>query len=242
MYPIAKFKKHAEASAEEKQPEKVQEPTDIQIFVLSYDDHSYTASKQYYSKYLWATLLMIPNATKNNPIFENYVYKHYDTFIKPLVTKKYVGFLSYKAHLKINMARLDKYIQESKFLKHDATFFFTSYAKMNSNCHPEFLNIWRDVVEKDLGPSRNYFACYCNFWCCKKEVMQAYVDYFHKILPKLLSHDKIYSDAKYNTGRLRPEQLMDLCSYPHYTHIPFILERIPNAWCTKMNLTVNYKY
>jgi hypothetical protein len=218
----------------------IQEPDDIIIFVLSYNDSSFEIAKTEFSKYSWAKPLLLQNATENNPLYENIVYKNFDTIIKPLSKGfKYIGFLSYKARKKIHVESLNSYIIAKTYSKYDASFFWTG-SLMNFNPHPNFQEIWRDCLEIKVGAAKTIKSCYGNFWCAKLSLMENYSKYLiTTILPSLLKHPKIYTDAHYR-NQMNESDLIKLASYPYHTHIPFILERVPNAWCTMNNLKICY--
>ena len=217
--------------------EQSSEPINIQIFVLAYTPETLDIAKRKFT-YAWAHPLLLPNAQKDNPIFENMIYDQYETLIKPLVRSKYVGFLSYKADTKMNINKLDEYLRQEKYLKYDVSMFISGY-RMTSNPHPYFQTIWRDVLQKELGPAKDHYACYCNFWCLKSQLLKLYVSFFKSMLPKLMSHPKILENAYYTSGRLSTRQLLAIGSKPYYTHVPFVLERVPYAWASSLKLTIN---
>jgi hypothetical protein len=212
----------------------------IRIFVLSYSASTFEIAKKEFTKYSWAYPLLLENASINNPIYENMVYNKFDTLIKPLTASlPYIGFLSYKATRKIDVKGLDYYIRTQQYLKYDATFFWVG-SNMTSNVHPNFQEIWRDCIESKVGPCRLVRGCFGNFWCAKTTIMDTYAKYFASVLlPCLLKHPKINTDARYK-NQMTKEDLMKLASYPYHTHIPFILERIPNAWCMRNNFKISY--
>ena len=212
-------------------------PLDIQIFVLAYNSETLNIATKDFSQYSWSVPLLLPNAQKNNPLFENIIYDQYETLIKPLIKTKYVGFISYKAHKKINVDKLDAFLHNELFLKYDASFFISG-PRMTGNPHPYFQQIWREVLQKDLGPAKDHYACYCNFWCIKSPLLGLYATFFKSILPKLLSNHKILENACY-AGLLRTAQLRDIGGKPYYTHVPFMLERIPYAWASSLKLTIS---
>lgn len=209
---------------------------DIQIFILAYNSETLAIAKEKF-KYSWAHPLLLPNATKNNPIYENIVYNEYDTLIKPLVKSKYVGFLSYKAHLKMNVDYLHKFISLKKHLNYDVSFFICRL-RMADRSHPFLQQIWREAVKDDVGTAGDHYVSYCNFWCLKKQLLESYALFFKSILPKIMNHPKILENARYN-GKMTNQQLRDIGGKPYYTHIPFVLERIPYAWAAKLKLTIN---
>jgi hypothetical protein len=217
--------------------EQPKKSLDIQIFVLAYNSETLDIATKEFSEYSWSVPLLLPNAQKNNPLFENIIYDQYETLIKPRIKTKYVGFLSYKAHTKINVDKLDAFFQKESFLKYDASFFISG-PKMTRNTHPYFQQIWLEVLQNELGPAKDHYACYCNFWCIKTPLLGLYTKFFKSILPKLLNHPKILENAHYD-GKLRPAQLREIGGKPYYTHVPFVLERIPYAWAASLKLSIN---
>jgi hypothetical protein len=213
---------------------------DLRIFVLSYNKSSYETSKLHFSKYKWAYPFLLENASENNPLYENVIYDRYDSIIRPHVDNfKYIGFLSYKAGKKIDVPCLNSFIQKKKHCNYDATFFWTG-SNMTSNPHPHFQEIWRDTLELKVGAAKNILGCFGNFWCAKREILENYVQCFKTlILPSVLNHPKINTDAVYQ-NQMTKDDLIKLASFPHHTHVPFVLERVPNAWCTRNNLKVCY--
>jgi hypothetical protein len=97
------------------------------------------------------------------------------------VSKDFVGTLSYKASLKIDVAKIDRMIRfekvsETPLFKLDAVFFFCAKNSVHAcnRIHTNFSKIWNDVLVQQCQVTSTQTA-YCNFWMAKPSLMVSYI-------------------------------------------------------------------
>ena len=153
-----------------------------------------------------------------------------------------MGTISHKAASKIDINKLDRFIQDLINFDHDFDFahFAVKDQKLIFNIHPHFQKIWKDCFEPLVGPAKNYNESMFNYWIARKHYFKNYCDFLQKKIlnqenPRsLLNHPLINTDSKYPL--IRPKnQLKILYGYEYYTHHPFLLERFAFAYFTFFN-------
>ena len=214
----------------------------IRIFVLAYDAASFERAKSF--KYWWAVPLLLPKEARvKNPIFENIIYRNYESILLPHISdlgpSDFIGTISHKAFQKINVPKLDEFL--NKFVQHHSPFNFVHFAvhdKKLSNVHPHFLHLWRDCMEPLVGAAHHHHESLYNYWMARREQFEEYCAFFKLAADSqndysIVKHEYSMEDSKYGGSvgmSLTPNQLEDLVGLPHYPHHPFVLERLANAY------------
>ena len=205
-------------------------PNDVLIIVQSHDAASFDKACKLASQYPWAFPVLVPDATENNPLFENRLFMLYDEVVKPLLGPdiKYIGQIAYRADKKINVKGLDMAIRNGAYKAFDAIMMRMCDTTIANDAHPHLVQLWNEVVEPVIGLNHSQVNCmaYYNYWFAKKEV---YEDYVHilktEVVPRILKHPMAFKDAKYKNDYHTKDSLLKQCGVPWFPHIPFVLER-----------------
>jgi hypothetical protein len=206
-----------------------QTTSNIIIYILCYNQDRVELAKEQYRAYSWAKPLLMKYQDYS---FENAVWKQLLEIQDEWISCEFVGTLSFTAKRKINIDTINRRITEG---------YYTGKPYVNFNCstrkilehkgkfhHPNFKEIWCDMLRDLKIEDVNENAC--NYWMCAPELMVRFIEWHHKVLlPVLLAHPLIFTDAEYG-GAMTPKELIELWGQPYYPHVPFILERINKAF------------
>ena len=207
----------------DKPPEKkIQELlTNVRIYILCHTEERLELAREIYKDYKWA----VPIRMKyQDCTFENAFWRQLGEMKNEWAGLEMVGTLSYTAHIKCNLKRFNRIIN-------DRTRWPTGYFNfMDTNsvivsCHPHLLEISTDVC-KTLNRSLPSVA-YCNYWMCTPQKMVEFIDWFEtRLKPAVLAHPLSMADAQYIQGQLSSSELLQLCGVPYYPVVPFVIERL----------------
>jgi hypothetical protein len=115
---------------------------------------------------------------------------------------------------------------------------FKPMHKQSCDAHPRFRDLWQWALTEQLGfpatvtqdKAIPFFAA--NYWCARPAWMLRYINFFMNVQNLLDSgppriKEMLYADARYR-GKVTRESLLAISGKPHYTHHPFIMERLPS--------------
>ena len=195
---------------------------DVKIYILCHTESILKEAIKIYKQYSWATpiLMKYQDAT-----FENAFWKQLYEIRDDWYSVRMVGTLSFKAFKKLNLSIIDAIIKDPTKWSTGYFHFMRTNKSVPSNAHPHLIEILTSVcreLELDL-PNEN---C-CNYWMCTPDKMIRFLIWFEERARQLvMNHPLSSTDAKYKTGSLKREELIKLSGLPHYTHAPFVFERL----------------
>lgn len=213
----------------------------VVIFVQAFNEQTLQQARSDFKQYSWARPILMPS--KENPFFESALFV--DPRLRMLEPSvEYVGQISYKASLKINVAFLDAMIKRQDYRLYDYVHFcgpptqnvlHSGFVKL----HPYFQHIWHDVFEPVGLPAIETPEMLFNFWMARRTLWISFCTDIETMRAEILSHPYALEDSKYR-GSLRPEALVALCGVPWYPHVPFVMERFPVAWFLRRQYTCGF--
>lgn len=213
------------------------------IYVLCFDSYTERLARARFQKYGWARIIMIQSNGQKG-LFENVMYLDVLSRIQSeWSTFDYVGTLSYKAAVKIDLVKLDALLETGVVQGEplgEAVFFMCARGTVHraNAFHPHFSTIWNDVVV-DTCHIDDISNAFCNYWMCTVPLMKLYISYFQRILwPALEPHPLLMTDSRYRGAHSKEQIAACNGGLPFYVHTPFILERVPKPFFTSMGYQV----
>lgn len=212
----------------------------VLLYICCYNEGTEALAKSRFDKYAWAKVHRFREEDQKDGLFENVMYfKDLMSLQHEWSSLDYVGCLSYKAVTKLNISKLDSSLKLWTTEMPDAVFFYCANGSVHqaNKYHKKFTTIWNDVIVQQCG-IRGIKNAFYNFWMCKPELMKDYCTFFcEKIWPSLVEHPNAFDNSHYR-GLLKPERLVQINRVPHYSHVPFILERVPRNYFEERGLKV----
>lgn len=208
----------------------------ILLYILCQDSHSEKQAVDRFRKQTWAHILRLDPDWQHSGLQENcmqlqYLPEHEDEW----KDQDFVGTISQKAPQKIDLTRLINTMElgtvgpkQQQLEDFDAIFFFCSKMSFESSVrgHPNFMKIWTDSIQNQCMITSKETA-FCNFWMARPCCMINQIHYFKdKIWLQVSRHPLAMTDAKQKSTHSK-ESIQKCNGRPQYTHVPFILERVP---------------
>jgi hypothetical protein len=201
----------------------------IKIFIQSYNEKTFLEAKKFFP-FSWAVPILVPNATENNPYFENKFFVDFLSIVdqSTLESVDFIGCLSYKAHKKIDLKFLDNYIKLFG-TSQDFIHFFCIPGQTVLHSHLNggkyFTSLWNDCCLDDIGELDKTQSCFSNYWMAKKPYFLNYCTFLKDFADRIYNHPLGMENGKYFNGKLSKENLIKLCGKPYYPILPFLIER-----------------
>ena len=200
----------------------------VRLYVMCYNDETYSKARDEFRKYYWAHPIIIRD---QNASFENAFYKQLKA-LQQWGHLDMIGTLSYSAHAKVDVYKIHCFIESGLWKEVDCVFFGKAsnsvHESINARSHgPVFKQAWDNLYENmkaedalDWSPPETLY----NYWMCSPKLMEKFIDWNSRLLAHCFSTPLFLEDAHY-TGTLSKEKLLHLCGVPHYPIMPFVLER-----------------
>ena len=206
------------------------------IYVVCHDAASLAQARADMGQYDWAHFAVVPDDPATSVFMES------AAFLTVLPRREdewrdadYVGILTWNAHRKIDVSRIDQCLQDGGG---DIVAFVESREAMVMQVlfpHPQFLAVWLPLT-RQLGISAvdstfwDIAPFFHNYWVCKPEWMRRYLDFFARAVGILRTDSTIqkalWSPSLYST-HLSSERLMQIYGRTYMPYHPFVCERLP---------------
>lgn len=207
--------------------------SNIKMHILYHDDRSLDICK-YMEKYNWVNLTYI----KSTIYFESNFILELKQRANEWKNLDFIGIMTYG--FKQKYCNYD--IQHIANLHSDCdvitlnNYPMLPLVKHGEFCHPNFVKIWTNLLSllgyndtQILNQSIPVFIN--NYWLAKPAVLIEYILFFEKVINIFETNTTIkewlYEDAKYVTGTVPLDKLIEISGKPYYTHHAFVLERLP---------------
>lgn len=200
----------------------------IVLYVLCYDSQSEAAAISDFGDKTYARIIQIPQSH----LFEGVMYQHvlsdlYDEW----KDADFVGTIAYSYPRKASISFLNRILTNENIMNYE----FVSLLPVaidpcfnDSKTKKIFLDCLKACGKE--YPDINQGYTFCNYWMAKPSIMLEYINFFNsKWLPALESHEIVNEKADY-PGALSKDALIKLNEYGHYTHHPFVNERLVSAY------------
>jgi len=228
----------------------------IIIFILYYDDSSYTCVEKNYASVIgrWACPLFIHTTVYLESIMYRCYFRHYQDLL--MEKTDFVGTIGYKCIFKTNLPPIDMLMELSDsdpsspyHLNFDIFAFLPLFQNsklsllQQANQHPHFVSLWTTLLshlgyEKKDYTSSQIVKFFCNYWMCRTSWMFKYIDFLQLIFEKMERmtetgeenrhfQEQLWSDSKYKASYLDRPEVQKAMKNNYITHHCFLLERLP---------------
>jgi len=219
------------------------------LYVLYHDDASRAYAESHYGIHPHLRYFKI----ETNNYFESMMFiRHLSEVRAEWEGYEYVGMITWKADQKIrstHIKNIHAVMMRTKAVgadivalrtnAHQRSMSMLDYAKQ---CHPNFIPLWNRLCEHLQYPeqaytSRDIPAFYCNYWLCKKDWMERYIEHAQAAHQFLEENPDIQpmlnEDSKFDLPAPRN-------GMTYLTYHCFLMERLPCLffWWHKARLRV----